>query len=158
MSHLTLAREAENAFLEASTSTVPLRHIIVMVVDDHPLIRSAFGQALTPQPEVKLVVTVHDYTEAEAQVAQLQPDTIWLDMHIAHGDGIAEIHRLRKLYPGSRVIALADVEDEQEAFAAIMAGRAGHLLQQQRGPSGALPLAPITLRPSFLSSPTPLHL
>src|SRR5258708_10538122 len=125
MSHLTFAREAENAFLEASTSTVPLRHIIVMVVDDHPLIRSAFGQALTPQPEVKLVVTVHDYTEAEAQVAQLQPDTIWLDMHIAHGDGIAEIHRLRKLYPGSRVIALADVEDEQEAFAAIMAAAPG---------------------------------
>src|SRR5258708_27495500 len=131
MSHLTLARETENAFLEASTSTVPLRHIIVMVVDDHPLIRAAISQALTPQPEVKLVVTVQNYTEAEAQVAQLQPDTIWLDLHIARGDGIAEIHRLKKLYPGSRVIALADVEDEQEAFAAIMAGGGGGASQHE---------------------------
>src|SRR5260370_7718302 len=153
MSHLTLAREAENAFLEASTSTVPLRHIIVMVVDDHPLIRSAFGQALTPQPEVKLVVTVHDYTEAEAQVAQLQPDTIWLDMHIAHGDGIAEIHRLRKLYPGSRVIALADVADEQEPFAAIMTDPPARTSHTDGDPAELISIAPRPLPCGFLLLP-----
>ena len=153
MSHLTLARETERAFLEASTSTGPLRHIIVMVVDDHPLITSAISQALTPQPEVKLVVTVRDYIEAEAQVAQPHPDTIWLDMHIARSDGIAEIHRLRKLYPGSRIIALADVEDEQEAFAAIMAGAQGYLSKQDLDPGDLMTMTRMLCRDEFVLRP-----
>lgn len=153
MSHLTLARETEHAFLGTSTSAVPLRHIIVMVVDDHPLIRSAISQALTPQPEVKLVVTVRDYAEAEAQVAQPHPETIWLDMHIARGDGISEIHRLRKLYPGSRIIALADVEDEQEAFAAIMAGAQGYLSKQDLDPGDLMTMTRMLCRDEFVLRP-----
>ena len=153
MTHLTLDRETENAFLEASISSVPLRHIIVMIVDDHPLIRSAISQALTPQPEVKLVVTVQNYTEAEAQVAQLQPDTIWLDMHIARGDGIAEIHRLKKLYSGSHVVALADTEDEQEAFAAIMAGAQGYLSKQDVDPGDLMTMTLMLCRDEFVLRP-----
>lgn len=153
MTHLTLDRETENAFLEASSSKVPLRHIKVMIVDDHPLICSAISQALTPQPEVKLVVTVQNYTEAEAQVAQLQPDTIWLDMHIARGDGIAEIHRLKKLYPGSHVVALADTEDEQEAFAAIMAGAQGYLSKQDVDPGDLLTMTLMLCRDEFVLRP-----
>ena len=134
MSQMTLDRESENGFLEASISSEPLKHSIVMVVDDHALVRAAISQALTPQPEVELVVAVRDYTEAEAQLAQLHPDIIWLDMQIAHRDGISEIPRLRKLSPDSRIIALADVEDEQEAFAAIMAGAQGYLSKQDVDP------------------------
>jgi DNA-binding NarL/FixJ family response regulator len=153
MSHLTIDQETESAFLEASTSTVPLRHIIVMVVDDHPLIRSAISQALTPQPEVKLVVMVRDYTEAEAQVTQLHPDTIWLDMHVAQGDGIAEIHRLKKLHLDSRIIALADVEDEQEAFAAIMAGAQGYLSKQDVNPGDLMTMTRMLCRDEFVLRP-----
>jgi two-component system, NarL family, response regulator DevR len=134
MTHLSLDRESENCFFETSISTVTLSHIIVMVVDDHALVRAAISQVLNPQPEVKLVVTVRSYTEAEAQIAQLHPDIIWLDMHVAHGDSISEIPRLRKLSPDSRIIALADVEDEQEAFAAIMAGSQGYLSKQDLDP------------------------
>jgi DNA-binding NarL/FixJ family response regulator len=134
MSYLTLDREPEYGFLEVNTSTVPLRHMIVLVVDDHALIRAAINQALSPQPEVERVVSVRDYPEAEAQVAQLHHHIIWLDMHIAHSDGVAEIPRLRKLSPGSRIIALADSEDEQEAFAAIMAGAQGYLSKEDVDP------------------------
>ena len=134
MSYLTLDRESEHGFLEVSTSAVPLRQITVLVVDDHALIRTAISQALSPRPEVELVVAVRDYTEAEVQVGQLHPDIIWLDMRIAHGDSIAEIPRLRMLSPNSRIMALADIEDEQEAYAAIMAGAQGYLSKEDVDP------------------------
>lgn len=70
MSHLTLDRESRNGFLEASTSTVPLEYITVMLVDDHALIRAAISQALSPRSEVKLVVVARNYTEAEALVGR----------------------------------------------------------------------------------------
>jgi DNA-binding NarL/FixJ family response regulator len=47
-------------------------------------------------------------------------------MNSGHSDGIAEIRRLKKLSPASRIMAIADEQDEQEAFAAIMAGAQGY--------------------------------
>jgi DNA-binding NarL/FixJ family response regulator len=41
---------------------------------------------------------------------------------------------LRKLYPDSRILALTDVEDEQEAFAAIMTGAQGYRSKQEVDP------------------------
>ncbi len=71
-----------------------------------------------------------DYTEAEAQITRAHPDIIWLDLHMARSESIAEISRMRRLVPAARIMALADVEDEQEAFDTIMAGAQGYRSQQ----------------------------
>src|SRR5260370_26737919 len=121
MSYPFLDQKAESGFLEPNASALPLESVTVLIIDDHALVRSAISQVLIPHSEFKQVVTVQNYAEAELQAATLYPDIIWLDMHITHCDGISEISRLRKLSPDSRIMALADVEDEQEAFAAVMA-------------------------------------
>jgi DNA-binding NarL/FixJ family response regulator len=111
-------------------TTSLLRPITVVIVDDHALIRSAMSQALHSQSEVERVDMAQDCEEAEAQVAKVHPDVILLDLHIEHCEGIAEIGRMRRLAPASSIMALADVEDEQEAFAAIMAGAQGYRSKQ----------------------------
>jgi DNA-binding NarL/FixJ family response regulator len=98
----------------------------VLVVDVHGLVRTTISQGLTSQPAIKLVITTQNYAEAEKQTEQLSPDIIWLEMYSGHSDGIAEIRRLKKLSPASRIMAIADEQDEQEAFAAIMAGAQGY--------------------------------
>lgn len=112
--------------------------ITVLVVDDHALVRAAINQVLASSPEVKEVVSVSNYADAEIEAAHLRPDIIWLDMHIASGDGIAEIRNLRKITPNSRIIALADIEDEQEAFAVIMTGAHGYRSKQDVDPDDVL--------------------
>jgi two-component system, NarL family, response regulator DegU len=104
--------------------------ITVLVVDDHALVRSAISQVLISQPQVERIVLAQNYAEAEKQTAHLCPEIIWLDLHIARSDSSAEIGRLRELSPASHIMALADVEDEQEAFAAIMAGAQGYRSKQ----------------------------
>src|SRR5579864_5785789 len=131
MSYLSLDQVSESSLVETNPSAPTVSPISVLVVDDHALIRAAISQVLSVQHEVKLVVSSQNYTEAEAQTSKLRPDIIWLDMHVAHSDSIAEIHRLRRLSPDSRIVALADVEDEQEAFAAIMAGAQGYRSKQE---------------------------
>jgi DNA-binding NarL/FixJ family response regulator len=59
-------------------------------------------------------------------VMQLHPDIIWLGMNMACGDKVSQISHLLKLSPTSRIMILTDVESEQEAFCAIMAGAAGY--------------------------------
>jgi DNA-binding NarL/FixJ family response regulator len=129
MSFLGLEQETEQRFPEMNTSPLP-RPITVLIVDDHALVRSAISQLLASQPEVERVVLAQDYAEAEQQTAQLCPEIIWLDLHMAHADSSGEIDRLRKLSPASRIMALADVEHEQEAFAAIMDGAQGYRSKQ----------------------------
>ncbi len=124
-----LVQGTEHRFPKMNTSTLR-EPITVLIVDDHPLVRSAISQALTSQSEVERVVMAQNYTEAEAQVARAYPDIIWLDLHMARGNSSEEISRLRQLTPASRILALADVEDEQEAFAAIMAGAQGYRSKQ----------------------------
>ena len=129
MSAVSMTQESEHPYPGIKIS-MSLKPITVLIVDDQALIRSALSQALTSQPAVKRIVMAQNYPEAEAQAAELQPEIIWLDLHIAPADSCKEIERLRELSPASRIMALADVEDEQEAFAVIMAGAQGYCSKQ----------------------------
>ena len=104
-------------------------NLTILVVDAHAPSRMAISQALTSQPAIKLVATAQNYSVAEKQTAQLSPDIIWLDLNIGQPVGIAEIHRLKKLSAASRIMAITAKEDEQEAFAAIIAGAQGYRSQ-----------------------------
>jgi DNA-binding NarL/FixJ family response regulator len=139
MSYLDLAQEAEHRF-PASTASPSPRPITVLIVDDHALVRSAMSQVLASQAEIERIVPAQNYAEAEAQAAQLLPEIIWLDLHIGHAHTSTVIGRLRKLAPASRILALADVEDEQEAFAAIMAGAQGYCSKQDLDPGEIIPI------------------
>jgi DNA-binding NarL/FixJ family response regulator len=130
MTYSHLDQVSKSIPTETNTSVLAISPVTVLVVDDHALIRAAICQVLASQREVKQVVSARNYIEAEMQTAKLRPDIIWLDMHVARCDSLAEIHRLRELSPDSRILALSDIEDEQEAFAAIMAGAQGYRSKQ----------------------------
>ena len=125
----------------------------VLIVDDHALVRAAISQVLTSQLEIERVVMAQNYTEAEKQVAQLAPDIIWLDLHIGRSDGIAEIGHLRKLSAASRIITLDDAEDEEQAFAAIMAGAQGYCSKQDIDPDEIIAMIQTLYRGEFVLPP-----
>src|SRR5437763_9285212 len=126
MSYLHLEEENDSSVLKINAAFLQQNSVSILVIDDHALVRAAIAQALNSRPEVKNVVMAKNYVEAEANASRSHPDIICLDMQIDQCDSIAEISRLRKLYPDSRILALTDVEDEQEAFAAIMTGAQGY--------------------------------
>ncbi len=153
MSALSLVQEAGHCGPEIKVSMLP-RPIIVLIVDDHALVRSAVSQVLTSQPEVERIVMAQNYAEAEAQAAQLHPEIIWLDLHMEHADSYAEIERLKELSPTSRIMALADVEDEQEAFAAIMVGAQGYRSKQDLDLDEIMSMIQMLCRDEFVLRPT----
>src|SRR5215467_7681046 len=158
MLHKLLDQQSESSFLDNCVSTLPLRHITVLVVDDHALVCAAISQVLSSQPEIKYVVATQDYAKAEEQVANLHPDIILLDMHIARSDSIAEIRRLRKLSSDSRILVLADVENEREAFEAIMAGAQGYRSKQDVDPGEIMAMIRMICQGEFVLRPALLTL
>ena len=145
--------ESDSSSSVASTSTLPFQSITVMIVDAHPLVRSAMRQVLNSQPEIKIVLAVHNYEEAEEQAAQQHPDVIWLDLHIAHKQGIAEIHHLRQIVPDAHIMVISDEEDEQESFEAIMAGAQGYCSKQDVEADDVMAIIRMLCRDEFVLSP-----
>lgn len=153
MSYLPLEQGAEDSFFVPSIAATSPGQITVLIVDDHALVRSAVSQVLGVQPQIEYVATAQSYTELEERLAQLYPDIIWLDMHIAHNDGVAEIRRLRQLVPDARIMALADEENEQEAFEVIMAGAQGYRSKQDVDPGNIIDIITMLCRDEFVLSP-----
>jgi DNA-binding NarL/FixJ family response regulator len=152
MPYWDLAQESGHRLQEISASALP-RPITILIVDDHALVRSALSEVLASQSEVEHIVMAHNYAEAEQKTAQLHPDIIWLDLHIAHAESRAEISRLRQLAVASRIMALTDVEDEQEAFVAIMAGAQGYRSKQDLDPGEIIPIIKMLCRDTFVLRP-----
>jgi DNA-binding NarL/FixJ family response regulator len=148
MASFNPAQAFEFGVRESTASTLPTP-LTILIVDDHPLIRSIMCQVLTGQSEVKRVLLAGSYAEAEQHTAHLCPEMIWLDLHIAGSDGLAEISHLRHLLPASCIMALTDVEDEQEAFAVIMAGAQGYRSKEDVGPEEILPIMHRLCRQEF---------
>ncbi|HEX6478403.1 MAG TPA: response regulator transcription factor, partial [Ktedonobacteraceae bacterium] len=120
---------------------------------DHVLIRQAICHILSSQPEIERVVAAQDYAEAREYASKLQPDIIWLDLHVNYSNSITEIGRLRKLSPTSRIIVLADQEDGQEAFAAIMVGAQGYRSKQDLDEAEVMCAIHMILRGEFVLRP-----
>jgi NarL family two-component system response regulator LiaR len=127
--------------------------ITVLVVDDHALMRSAISQILTANAGIKQVLTAQDYTEAEHLAIKHAPDVIWLDMHIGNDDSITEIQQLRKVSPHSFILAIADIENEQEAFAAIMTGAQGYCSKQDVHPDDIMEMIGMIRRGEYVLRP-----
>lgn len=152
MAYLGIDQELEPYVLDPNTSKFQ-KSLIVLVVDDHAIIRSAISQTLAAESGIESVILSRDYTEAEEKTAKLSPHIIWLDMHIERSNSIVEIGRLQKLSPVSRIMALADVEDEKEAFAAIMAGAQGYRSKQDVDPGEIMAIIHMLCRGEFVLRP-----
>jgi DNA-binding NarL/FixJ family response regulator len=153
MADILHEREAGNTFLASDNAGSQARPLTVLLVADRGLVCAVKGQALASQPEIKQVVTARSYREAEKLAGLLLPDIIWLDVHLGRAAGIAEIGRLRKLSAASRILALADAEDEWEAFAAILAGAQGYCSKQEVDAWAIMPVIQMLTRDEYMLRP-----
>ena len=106
--------------------TEPIR---VLLVDDHPLVRSGLRALLAPEPAIRVVGEAADGAEAVSQALDLEPDVILMDLHMAAMNGIEATRRIVLAQPRIGIIALTMLEDDDTVFAAMRAGARGYLLK-----------------------------
>jgi len=101
-----------------------------LVVDDHPLTRSALVDLLE-QHSFAVVGEAADGVEAVERAREAQPDLVLLDLTMPGGGGLEALPNVRAAAPGCEVVILTASGTEENLLAAIRAGAAGYLLKSE---------------------------
>ena len=102
----------------------------ILIVDDHPLTRSALSALLT-QHDFDVVGEASDGERAIEQAKQLNPDLILLDLSMPGMNGLEALPKLREAAPESEVVVLTASGTEGNLLGAIRGGAAGYLLKSE---------------------------
>ena len=125
----------------------------VLLVDDHPVVRSGLRAVLEAADGVRVVGEVATGEEAIELADRLRPDVVLCDLRLGEGiDGIRATAALRGLDPAPAVLILTTFDRDAEILGAIEAGAAGYLLKDvaphvivdgiRRAAAGGMVLAP----------------
>jgi two-component system invasion response regulator UvrY len=81
--------------------------ISVMVVDDHSLLREAWGVLLSQHEEFEMAGDAGDSETAIEMIRNRRPDVIMLDISIKPKDGFEMVKHILHASPNSKVLALS---------------------------------------------------
>jgi DNA-binding NarL/FixJ family response regulator len=102
----------------------------VLIVDDHPIVRTGLRALLDDRDDVRVVGEAASGEEAVVLAGHLRPDVVLCDLRLGAGmDGVQTTAALRSLENAPAVVILTTFDRDAEILAAIEAGAAGYLLK-----------------------------
>src|SRR5215469_6771169 len=102
----------------------------VAIVEDNNVMRNTFRQWIDAAPGFKCVCACATAEEALAEIPQLKPDVVLMDVHLPGESGIACTAQLKEKLPGVQIIIVTVYRDHQMIFQALQAGACGYLLKR----------------------------
>ncbi|MFE1950673.1 response regulator [Streptomyces sp. NPDC059524] len=105
---------------------MPIR---VLIADDQMMVRQGFTVLLNTQPDLEVVGQAVDGLDALAQVAELAPDVVLMDIRMPELSGIEATRRVTASHPAVRVLVLTTFDLDEYVYEALRAGASGFLLK-----------------------------
>src|SRR3984885_12224472 len=103
--------------------------IRILIAEDHALVRRGTVVLLATEPDMEVVGQACDGVEAVAMAEQLRPDVVLMDLHMPRLSGVAATREITRSLPGTQVLVLTTLNDDETVFEAVRAGAHGYLLK-----------------------------
>jgi DNA-binding NarL/FixJ family response regulator len=103
--------------------------ITVVIVDDHPIVRSGLSSLLSQYEDIAVIGEGEGGKAALDLIQALQPDVVLMDIVLIGQDGLTLTRQLQTLGCNSRVIILTSYDKEVYVRQALQAGVHGYLLK-----------------------------
>src|ERR1700721_4137067 len=101
--------------------------ITVLVVDDHPLMRSGLAGEINSQPDMRVVAEANDGMECLEKFKTFLPDVTLLDLRMPNMNGLDALKAIRIVKPDAKVIILPTLGGAFRVYAVLKAGGGGDL-------------------------------
>ena len=101
----------------------------ILVVDDHPIVRSGVASVLSSQPDFDVVGEASNGDEAISAAAKLEPDLVLMDLRMPVRNGVDASAAILAKRPSTKIVVLTTYASDGEVLRAIEAGAVGYLLK-----------------------------
>lgn len=115
--------------LSPSVPGSPERPIRLLVVDDHPIVRTGIGAVISGQPDMTLLAEAEDGLEAVAMYERHRPDVTLMDLQMPRMNGMVAMGEILKRWPSARIVVLTTYRGDVQALRALKIGAWGYLLK-----------------------------
>src|SRR6516225_10451200 len=102
------------------------RAVKILIVDDHPIVRSGLRRLLTVEPEIEVREAANG-REALSVFREQQPTLVILDLNLPGVGGLEVLSRLKAIDPDARILVLSMHDDQIHVTRALQAGAAGYV-------------------------------
>ncbi|EGD45621.1 response regulator [Nocardioides sp. NPDC057772] len=103
----------------------------IVVVDDQAMVRSGFVALLSTQPDIEVVGTAADGSEALQVVRRTHPDVVLMDVRMPVMDGIEALRQLSEnpATAQTKVVMLTTFDADEYVHESLRLGASGFLLK-----------------------------
>lgn len=109
--------------------------IRVLLVDDHPVVRTGIRTLLETASDIEVVAEASGGEEVFTLLERLTPDILLLDMEMPDLSGVEVAARLKRANRAVRVLALSAYDDEEYIHNLLQSGAAGYLTKEEAAES-----------------------
>lgn len=106
-----------------------MARIRVLVVDDHPIVRSGIASVLASQSDFEIVGEAGNGADAVDAAKRVAPDLVLMDLRMPVQNGVEATAAIVAERPATRVVILTTYASDGEVLRAIEAGAVGYLLK-----------------------------
>lgn len=107
----------------------------IFLLDDHEVVRRGIRDLLMVEPDFDVVGEAGSAADALREIVLTRPDVALLDVRLPDGSGIDVCRDARSALPSMKAIMFTSYNDARALQAAVLAGAAGYLLKEIKGPS-----------------------
>lgn len=99
--------------------------IRMLLVDDHPALRTGLTAVLRAEPGLVPLGTAADEEELWPALNRTKPDVVLLDYHLPPADGLVLCRRIKRTMPPPKVLLYSAYADASLVIPAVLAGADG---------------------------------
>jgi two-component system, NarL family, response regulator len=103
--------------------------IRMMIVDDHPAVRTGLAAVLEETPGLAVIALAADGSEAVRLFHLHRPDVTLMDLQMPVMDGVTATEKLLRASPEANIIILTCFDGDEDVYRSIRAGARAYLLK-----------------------------
>ena len=117
------------ALSSPSSTALGARPVRLLIVDDHPVVRSGLVGMLDSAVDIDVVGQAVDGAAAVELAGELAPDVVLMDLRMPGMDGVEATRRILAVSDPPRVVVLTTYDTDGDILPAVEAGAIGYLLK-----------------------------